>query len=43
MTFESTFKALKPDNFAFNLMKIESFDRLGSGFCFVYVLLLKVS
>ena len=28
MTFELTFKALKPDKFAFYLLQIESFDRL---------------
>ena len=32
MTFESTFKALKPDNFAFYLMKIESLTGLVPGF-----------
>ena len=26
MNFESTFKALKPDNFAFYLLQIASFD-----------------
>ena len=28
MTFELTFKALKPDKFAFYLLQIESLDRL---------------
>ena len=41
MTFESIFKALKPDNFPFHLLQIAGFDRLSTVFCFVYVLLLK--
>ena len=41
MTFESTFKVLKPDNFPFHLLQIAGFDRLSTVFCFVYVLLLK--
>ena len=41
MTFESTFKALKPDNFSFHLFQIAGFDRLSTLFCFVYVFLLK--
>ena len=28
MTFESTFKVLKPDNFPFHLLQIAGFDKL---------------
>ena len=33
MTFESTFKVLKPDNFAFYLLQIACFDRWITQFC----------
>jgi hypothetical protein len=43
MNFEFTFKALKPDNFAFYMLQLQVLtgELLNSSFCFVYVLLLK--
>ena len=38
MTFESTFKVLKPDNYAFYLLQIASFDRLITQFCILFCL-----
>ena len=38
MTLTSTFKAFKPDNFAFYLLQITSFDRGITQYCVLFCL-----